>query len=164
MVCRMFTWRLLMALLVAPLSIPLLVLLYLISMGYVQVDLNAVGHYIYFNVYRAWPVLAMIYIGHLFLLLPFGLLLAWLHKLRLAWFLAGAYLLGSLTNTVGYPLIDPTVYVAGGATGMIIITSIIGGTYGFFHGYLFWFLAGLHRLAPMMRQDLQKARRHADAG
>jgi hypothetical protein len=82
----------------------------------------------------------MTYAG-LALLLPYCLLLHYLHKLRLALYLPVSYFVGAVVLIFSYPYL---IHQPLDASAILMI--IPGGAYGFFQGYLFWYMAGLHCL------------------
>lgn len=145
--------RFVLAVVFAPIILPVMILLLVFFSGYFNVDLDRIGHFFLFQLNRTWPLLVVIYAGHFILLLPFCLILKQVQKLRLMLYLPGAYLLGGLTNVIGYPLVDPSSYHVASISGLMMVTLIVGGTYGFFQGYLFWYMAGLHTYAKAMRDD-----------
>lgn len=140
------TARFWLAVIFMPAVLPLLIILYLKLRGDFGTSLQDLWQFFYFTVYRNWPVILMLYAGHLFALVPLALLLQHMGKLRLGYFLPAAYLLGGIVNTIGLPLIDPSSYSFGNLSGIILITMLSGGTYAFFHACLFWYMAGLHHI------------------
>ena len=135
-----------LAALLAPLLLPLLIMIFFKLRGVsgINMNLHDLWQFLYFTMYRSWPVVIMLYVGHLFLLVPLCQALKRRNKLKLSIYLPAGYLIGGLTNTIGYAFIEPDMYSLQYLSSMVLIMFISGGTYGFFHAALFWYVAGLH--------------------
>ena len=109
-----------------------------------EVTLAEIVNYFYLYVSENVPIVIGVYIWHSILLFPYSLFLKQVHKFHLLFFLAGAYLLGTITSFAVILITNVftlNIYMIPSA---LMLSFFLGGTYGFFQGYLSWFLAGFH--------------------
>jgi len=109
-----------------------------------DVNFNDVYDYLYRMLSENWRIAVGIYTGHFVLLFPFVLTIKRLHKLRLMFFLPGAYIIGSIVTFFGSIIAGLMPLEIDMVPGLLLLSVFTGGTYGFFQGYLSWHMAGLH--------------------